>query len=350
MKYLTMLALGCFLVQANTVHAQTIDPFDNVLVVSKLTEQQEAQFSATDGAVSPFWSQLDGDYIELLAPDDCATGLCNFTGDDDGAMLIKAAGTTRGLYIYAAVQDNVWVDRSSPDACCDDSVDLYLDKLSSNDIATCTDCLVGLYSSSLSFTTQQIQVSMGSANAPSDFRFACYDENLWTWQTASLTYAQAKSLYGFEVEAVTVDPTHKVQEWFFPWERFGGGIPVGTDIGGMQLGFAGGYNDKDGDNTTADQLRWPEAGDPWKDKAVANYWGDLFVPADMGAVVAAVPIRRPLVDRRAARGVLNSLPVERFTLTGKRISRGQRTGQLARGVVVEGVAGSSQARVRAALR
>ena len=348
MKYLTMLALGLFLVQANTVVAQCDDPYDGTLCVQKLTDQQEAQFSASDGAVSPFWDQLTGDYMELIPPTDCATDLCNFSGEEDATLLIKAAGTPRGIYIYAAVQDNVWVDRTSADACCDDSVDLYFDKLSSDAIATCTDCLVGLYNSSLSYTTQQFQVFMGSSAMPPDFRFAYYDENLWSWQTMNLGYAAAQTMYGFEVEAVTVDGTHKVQEWFFPWEKFGGGIAVGTDIGGMRLGFAGGYNDIDGDNTTADQLRWPEAGDPWKDKDVANYWGDLLVPQDMGSVVTVVATN-PHVARRSARPAVEGAVTARYTLTGKRVSTGGAGALSANGVVVERLGTHARTRMSGAV-
>ena len=176
---------------------------------------------------------------------------------------------------------------------------------------------------------------MGSAAVPADFRFACYDGNLWTWQTANLTYAEAKTLYGFEVEAVTVDPTHKVQEWFFPWEKFGGGIPVGTDIGGMQLAFAGGYNDKDGDNTTADQLRWPEAGDPWKDKSVANYWGDILVPQDIGAVESVVSVR-PRASYRTTSHHASAAPgAHRFTLTGQRMAPKALDNRTANGILIE---------------
>jgi hypothetical protein len=261
---------------------------------------------------------MTGDRIELVSPDNCATGACGFVGSDDAAAVIKAAATTQGIYLYIEVQDNTWVDRATPDACCDDSADLYLDEMDANAIFTCTSCLIGLYSSSLTYTTNQVQVSMGATAPPVDFRYAYYDNNLWSWQTMNLTWSQAHQLYNFDAEVITVDATHKTQEWFVPWEKLGDGIEVGTSLNGKRIGFAGGYNDKDGDNPNPDKLRWPETGDPWAaDALTVNYWGDLLLPADMG-MVEAVSVREPL---RAARGALKTAPAAtaRYSLTGRRV-------------------------------
>lgn len=316
MRRLSTLVALCVLVAAVVrVSAQCDDPYDLTLCVHDLSPTQEDEFSATDGAVSPFWATLSGDYIELIPPDNCGpTANCNFTGVDDGSMIIKAAMTDAGVYIYAEVKDNVWVDWSGGDSYGDDSVDLYFDALSANEIFTCTDCLIGLYSSTLSYTTQQIQVYMGATAMPNSFRFAYYDELLWSWQTMILGWAEAEALYGFKAEAVTVDGATKAQEWFMPWSSFGGGIAsLAAD---QDIGFAGGYNDMDGDNIEPDKLRWPIAGDPWAgDAQTVNYWGDMRVPR----AVAVIPqsIRRA---GQVARLGDREVKVAFYSLQGQRLS------------------------------
>jgi hypothetical protein len=304
---------------AGQVFGQCDDQFDNVLCVSTIAPAQAAQFSATDRQVAGFWAGLSGDYFELIPPDNCLAGMCGFSGQSDGTFLVKAAGTSKGLYLYVEVQDNVWVDWSGGTSYGDDSVDLYFDKLDANTIWTCTDCLVGLYDSRLSYTTQQMQVFMGASAPPSTFRFAYYDPNQWAWVTVDMTYADARAVHGFEVEAVTVDATHKVQEWFLPWDTWGTeGLAPGTPLAGLRLGFAGGYNDMDGDNPNPDCLRWPLGGDPWTSDQ--NYWGDMLLASDMGTVEAHSTARavRPAAMARAA-AAPGGVPGAAYTLRGERM-------------------------------
>jgi len=328
------LVLGAVLMVARLSLGQCDDPFDGTLCVYTLTPAQELEFSAVDGAVSPFWADMTGDHLDLIPPDDCAAGSCNFTGVDDASMLVKAAGTRKGIYLYVAVTDNVWVDWSGGDSYGDDSVDFYFDALDANTIFTCTDCLVGLYNSTLSYTTQQFQVFMGAASIPTQFRFAYYDVEFWSWQTLTLTWANAKALYGFEAEIVSVDGVTKVQEWFFPWEKFGGGLALGSDITNRRFGFCGGYNDMDGDNTSPDKLRWPEAGDPWAgDAQTLNYWGDFLTDGSIGTVYE-VSVNRPTMSARPVEGG-RVASTEYFTLDGQRIAaEAVRAGRVS-GPVVE---------------
>jgi hypothetical protein len=216
----------------------------------------------------------------MIPPDDCYPGRCNFVGGETDAMLtIRAAATERALYLYAAVQDNVWVDWPGGDSYGEDSVDLYFDKMTADEIWNCTDCLVGLYSSKLTFTTQQFQVFMGGSSVPAEFKLQHYDDALWSWTGVALTWANAEVIYGFRTEIIDVDATHKTQEWFFPWNFFGKGIPVGTPLGGKLFAFSGGYNDMDGDNASPDCVRWLET-DPWDGEQ--NRWGDLQLDATLG--------------------------------------------------------------------
>ena len=95
MRGLCLLTAACVLASIGTAAGQCSDPFDAVLCVNTITPQQESGFSATDAQVSGFWAGLSGDYFELIPPDDCYPGMCNFSGTSDGTFLVKAAGTGR---------------------------------------------------------------------------------------------------------------------------------------------------------------------------------------------------------------------------------------------------------------
>lgn len=324
MKYAVLgsLVLG----SVSWAYAQCDDPFDATLCLYKLTEQQAQQFNGSDRQVSAFWAGLTGDYVELTPPNNCAAGACSFSGADDGTLLVKVAGTAKGIYVYAEVQDNVWVDRVGNNYG-DDSVDMYFDTNDAATLASCTDCLIGLYQSALSYGTQQFQVFMGSTSLPTTFQFSYYDPNAWSWQTLTgISFADAKTLHNLEIDIIGVDATHKAQEWFVPWPNFGAGVAVGTDLSGKRFGFAGGYNDMDGDNAEPDKLRWPQDGDPWADMSVKSYWGDILVPSDMGAV-EGVAVRKP-VARTAVPAM--SAHAETFTLRGERLSSGANTAVVVR--------------------
>jgi hypothetical protein len=341
MRASCLLVAAVVLAAAGVARGQCDDPFDAVLCVNTITPMQEATFSSTDGTVSTFWAGLTGDYFELVPPDDCYPGMCNFSGTSDGTITVKAAGTGRGVYLYVEVQDNVWVDWSGGASYGDDSVDLYFDKLDANTVYTCTDCLIGLYDSRLSYTTQQFQVFMGASTPPSTFRFQSYDANMWSWTTVDLSWADAKAQYGFEMEVVTVDATHKVQEWFFPWQKYGTGYPVGENMGGKLLAFAGGYNDMDGDNPDPDKLRWPLGGDPWGGDQ--NYWGDVQLASDIGTVqeVVTSAVRGPALG--AGIGVPEGGLAEYYTLRGERVPSRAVVGA-ASGIVVQRAAQGAAAR------
>lgn len=331
-------------------YAQCGDAFDGILCASLLSTDQVAQFDAADEKVSDFWHSLSGDYIELVPSDsDCYPGYCGFSDATDATVLVKVGATDEGLYVYSEVRDNTWVDPSGGDSYGDDSVDLYFDKLSADEIFTCTDCQIGLYSSTLTYTSQQFQLFMGGAEVPGTFRYSYYDDNLWTWTTADLAWNAASALYGFEAEIVAVDATTKAQEWFFPWTFFGKGLEAGTDLNGMKVGFAGGYNDMDGDNTQPDKLRWPNGKDPWaSDARTVNYWGDILLPD----VATAVRDGREALTgqpRSAVGGMV--VKVDYFSLAGEKLSADAILGLRPRALVVrrtkyaDGTTGSMTVRV-----
>lgn len=334
----------CLIVAAGTALGQCEDPFDEVLCVAGLTPAEESSFSPTDGKLSDFWKDENWgskDYIEMLPPGDCYPDRCGFDGGEDASFIVKAAATGKGLYVLAIAKDNVWVDRADAEDWGADAADLYFADLSSQEIATCTDCLIGLYSSALTYGTQQMQVWMGATSLPSGFRYAYYDENLWSWQTVELDWGAAKTLYGLEVEVVLVDANTKVQEWFFPWQRFGGGIAVGTALGGKKLAFSGGYNDKDGDNPDPHCLRWLGK-DPWTIEDGETYWGDLLLADNIGSVEAVLDVKHaPSATRAPIR--YGSGRGELYSLTGRRLPAAAAGAAAPRGVVVHRTIGSDGA-------
>jgi hypothetical protein len=341
-----MMRVLALLLVAGTVcvWAQQVDPWDHALVVYWLTPAQEAAFDATDGVISGFWTNdWDGrDYIEMNTDDNHNPTTVAFTGPTDAEFVVKAGGSCRGLYLYCSAMDNVWVDRSSPTDYGADAVDLYLDNMSSGEIANCTDCYVGLYNTTLTFTTQQFQVYMGGASLPTGLRFAHYDNSLWSWTTEDdLTWSEANSAYGFGFDVVHEDQAHKVQEWFIPWASVGNGGLAAVPSPGTHLGFTGGYNDKDGDDPNCSEMRWLGQ-DPWaSDAQQVQYWGDLVMSGEFVAgPVCGGPVHRPVRTRSPlAYGDLGR-DGGVFTLRGERIHGGAGPG-----VLIAGARGRGGARV-----
>ncbi len=317
MKRFSVAIMACILAGSFVAAFGCQDPFNSTLCVYPIPEADD-QF-AMDGAVSAFWDDWgSNDYIEMLPPGDCYPDRCGFTDASDATLTIKAAGTSKGLYVLSIVTDNTWVDRADAEDWGADAIDFYFDKMSADEIWTCTDCLIGLYESTLTYTTQQFQAWMGATGVPDGCRYAYYDDNLWSWQTVGVTWDAAKTLYGFEVDVIELSATEKAQEWFFPWQSYGKGIEVGTLLDGMKLGFSGGYNDKDGDNPDPDCLRWLGK-DPWAGDD--NYWGDFHLQAGMGEVEQAMS-----VDDRAGAASVHAKPTakvmstEFFNLQGQKIA------------------------------
>jgi len=311
---LTVLAVLGFAAMAS---AQCADPFDAVLCVYPVTG---APTEIRDNAVSNFWSDWSGkDYMQMIPPDDCYPGRCNFSGESDANIEIKAAGTSRGLYILLTVTDNTWVDRASADDWGADAVDIYFDALDANTAHTCTDCKIGLYTTDLTYTTQQFQVWMGASALPTGCRIAYYDELMWAWTAGYIDWNMLESQYGLQVDVIALSSTQKAQEWFFPWGSYGkkGTILAGTLLDGKKIAFSGGYNDKDGDNVDPDCLRWLGK-DPWSGAPDPNNWGDLELQAGMG-LVEPVSVKR---EKHLPVSITTKTMREYYTLQGQRVNLG----------------------------
>jgi hypothetical protein len=98
--------LACCAVAAQTAP----NPYDSVLVVYWLTPQQEAEFSARDSVVSPFWDRdwSGRDSVLLVPPDNCYPDRCGFDGPDDATLVAKAAATDSGICYYVRAHDDRW--------------------------------------------------------------------------------------------------------------------------------------------------------------------------------------------------------------------------------------------------
>jgi hypothetical protein len=320
MKTLCTSIVLCVMTVAVNSHGQCDSLGDKTLCVYTLTPSQAAAFSTTDSAVSSFWTTdwAGRDYVQLIPPDNCYPGACNFVGGaTDAQMTIKAGGTARGLYLYVEVQDDIWVDRASRLDIGADVVELFFDDSSAAVIGACgIDCRIGIYGSYLSYTTSEFMVWMGPTNPPANLIHNYYN-SMGDWGMYEPTWEGVFAQYGLRVEIITVDATHRVQEWFIPWTSFGnGGFPLGTAMAGKRLGFAGGYDDRDGDSgtTTVDKLRFTGK-DPWASDA--NYWGDLLIAADMPPVESATGVTAPA--RAVGLSTSRVVATECYSLRGERL-------------------------------
>jgi hypothetical protein len=305
------------------------DIYDTVCVTYRLDAAQEAQFSATDGQLAPFWgvwdslnaSTLTRDYILMDPAHHAQPGRDYYTGPEDNSLYIRAAYGQQGLYLLVEMVDDDFIDRrdTNDDTLHQDVIELYLDTLSSREIVAGGDIFVGLYSSTLTFTTLQFVVSVGNTRTYDDFRVSYYDDALWSWTDNWPTFSEALATYGgMAFDFVTVSATRKAQEWFMPWSWAGnGGIPAGQPAEGKMMALAGGCHDMDmAQNDTICSLKWKNGANPW---VAGDNWGDLEVGPMLspGSTVASAPGIRQSPTFTAPRSF--------YTLTGRRL-RGRPVG------------------------
>lgn len=253
-----------------------LDPPDPVLT-ARLLAAADAEFSR-DGRLSAFWNDWTGDSILITPEEHCYPERCGAGGPDDASMTVKAAWSAKGLYLCYLFRDDTWVEPVDGDDWGADVLDMYLDSQDADSIYRCTDCLLGLYNSTLTWCTQQWLVWMMTDEEPDRCRYAWY-EPWYSWEVpAYVTFDEAEALYGFSVDVARPAPDVKAQEWFIPWYRVGCGI---DDSGAVQpavgrFAFTVGYNDTDSGSVEPDLLRW-RGKDPWVglDSTGVNYWGDI---------------------------------------------------------------------------
>ena len=287
-RMLQLTMAGVVVCTAMAMAATAPDINDQVLVMYKLSAQQEAQFNGTDGQLSGFWAQWDAlnaggltrDYIEMrsditaVAWSRCATS--PFAGADDAQLLIRAAYGANGAYFYCAVVDNQWVE---PADWGTDMTDLYIDLFNtSNGLGD----PLNYFNTGWSITpsTRQIQVSVGSSTPLSTFNYRYYEELQVDIIDHTVALGDA-TVDGMTMDLITTDATHRTQEWFIPWAVWG----ITSQVEGAQYGFTGGYNDTDNDAMGCpNSLRWSGLCDPYC-AADVSVWGN----AQLGPTVGVLP-------------------------------------------------------------
>jgi len=268
MKTKLLQVLTISLIFSFRVFATDVDLNDEILTAYPLSPMDEADFSLTDGNSAFFWEQWnDLDHIEMNVNDNAVEGWEPFDGPDDAAMVIKAAYSLNGLYLFIKVNDNTWVPPADfSDIGCD-AVDLYFDSRTQEEIKnTPNEEMATPWSNALTKTTKQMLVWMGSNKV----NYHYYNEVTMNWLGVAvlggsnvITFEEAQDNYdGLGMEILEETQNVRIQEWFLPWSELGIDINPFPE-NGMKFAFSGGYNDKD--EVASEQsslLRWLKH-DPW---------------------------------------------------------------------------------------
>jgi hypothetical protein len=287
MKHLLHSLMAVLSVTAITAFASSPDLADRVLIMYKLTPEQAASFSATDGALSGFWGEWDSqnagglqrDYIDMksdnatVAWNRCATS--PFAGADDAQFELRAAYTDAAAYFYCKVSDNNWVDYTG---WATDAVDLYIDALNSTDPSGIQDPANYFNPTqwALTFSSKQIQVGMGSSTPITGYNLRFYDDLAMTVTDHTALFGEA-TYDGMTMEISSPTTNVKIQEWMVPMSQWG----ALSTAEGTTVGFTGGYNDIDNDAPDCvNSLRWVGLCDPYCEPPNPATWGDAeFGPA-----------------------------------------------------------------------
>jgi hypothetical protein len=327
-------SLLIFSVYALHVIGVEVDPADGLLIAYRLTAEQKAAFSATDGVVSPFWDSdwADRDFIDMNTVDNSYPGRDMWDGEGDARITVKAAADAEGLYLYLLVEDNVFVDPiepTSPNVWMYDACDVYIDLLSSTEIGEGAPDILAMpdFRRALTFTTLQMIVFMGAAEIPTSIGYRMYDQVFFGWTNFNvIPFAEIPQFFiGMQIEVMRVDQTKKAQEWFIPWNYMGGGIGYKGPLANKKFAFTAGYNDMDGDAGTVNSLRWktydpyaitPESEGLAIDERALNSWGDIIMAEDMPDA-EGVSVKRPAFNRSLKHGTV--MKTELYNLKGERV-------------------------------
>lgn len=287
------------LVSACFLWAQPVDPFDSVLVTYYLTQQQEAQFSRTDGVLSSFWDDWSGRDSIAMTParnghPDFDT---NWSGPGDAGLVVKAAATERGLYLCYVVTDDAWVSGSYGDALKSDVLSFYLDSSSSATLdSICVDTSVwqcpwlASWGDTLSIGAEQQWASVGDDTLPGLLQVANYRGIMAEWNPFVVDLATASQpVIGIEAEPVWVDDVTRAWEFCLTWTWLD--IPEDTPLAGSKFASSFGYSDADdtASGSPFGQLWWQRA----EPRVGLAYWGDLLMADDVPPVEPWQRVRQP---------------------------------------------------------
>jgi hypothetical protein len=303
---------------------------DTLLLAYWLTPSEEAQFSASDGAVSAFWGAWAGRDSMLLDPVTASFyGRDQWSADDDARVTVKVAGGREGLYLAVAVEDEIWIDTAVAGGEAE-QLRVYVDSLSSSDIAECTDCLLGFYDATLTYTTEQLRMSLGGeVQLPDALELWRYEPDMMCLPCHNLvSFASASESCCITMEAVALART-KLLEARLAWALFSvRGAACGAGSGGLGTVPAAGsrqalcltYADLDSVGQLPGTSWLSSTGkDPWFGDAL--YWGDIefgpgFPPVatPVESLLAVTPQHGTGGSRAAA-----AAEIAYYTLTGQRL-------------------------------
>jgi len=244
------------------------DVHDDLLVAYPLEADEENQFDFDDGRISPYWDGwVNRDSIAMNTADHWYETSNQFEGENDARMVIKAAYSKKGLYLYCKIQDDTWIAPSDDMDFSSDAIDLFFDRKIKEDIKNTSRSEAPVpWNNALTRTSLQIQ-SWTTGSAMNDVNYGHWDNLLAVWRgiealggTNILTLAEAKENYGITIKKVSFTPSSHVQEWFLPWKA----LKINESLLENKLiAFSGGYNDMDNAAVNGcSKLRWLRF-DPW---------------------------------------------------------------------------------------
>lgn len=276
------------------------NPKDSLLVAYGLTADLEKQYSATDNKTADFWTLIDSnhDYIGMTAKEN-GTPDAAFNGvlTHDCAMTVKAAYGADGIYLLFEITDDNDVAWPNEFAGTEneqfylnfDAVDVLIDSRSVSELSKPEHSQYFVSKSfGLTFSTRQYQIACGTpGERPLGFRRSLAQP--WDFHATYHTLADAKAQYGIEIENVKTDYYTKAQEWFIPWQEYGGGFSQEPDAG-TRVAFSPGYNDRDegehfppgvtssgGSVKASNSIRWIDRSNPWGKSKPPYAWGEIIL-------------------------------------------------------------------------
>ena len=244
--------------------------------------------------MAAFWRLIDQshDHVSMTQKDNAPEGSgFSVVIDNDARLLVKAAHTASGLYLYFEATDNRFVDVADPDIYEHfDAVDALLDSRSAEAIGAGDreSTFVNVHWG-ISLTSSQYQVACGDTSRPAQVKRNVADP--WDMRYELIDLTELARRHGMRVDCAAVDRYRVAQEWFIPWGEVGNGGMEGEPAMGTRLGFAPGYNDRDPGEYLAsgghDQLRWVDRSSPWghdPQKSTPPFgWGDIEIGPFLGA-------------------------------------------------------------------
>ena len=267
---------------------------ENILLAYGLTADQEKTFAADPRAVSAFWNAIDDKHDRIFMDQrnhNREGSTFSIVNNRDATLLVKAAHSARGLYLYLEVTDNQFLnyDPTLSGYLATDCLSVLLDSKSSAVILDPKNAPNYINQGwGLCLSTVQYQIAFGNDAPPPMFRFNYADP--WDMNFKFETFANARAQKGIEVRWVKLDRFHRVQEWFLPWTAIGrpGDLAAEPAVG-TRLAFAPSYTDRDKggeDPGTPKTLAWINHSSPWNFSATRGEapkgWGDLEIGPMLG--------------------------------------------------------------------